>query len=373
MMSELLKQQSPDALGDRLLPLAGLREDGLMLAFQKMSPGAGLCRREIETPKFSATEALIAVEAVGICGSDVHVFDGSPSYDWMSRSLPVTLGHELAGRIVSVGADVVEVAPGDRVTVLPDLPCGNCDHCAAGRESSCRRTRGLGFNRNGGFAQYLVAPAGNCMVLPKTVDTELAALTEPLAVGAEAVEVGEVWPGAKVVVLGAGMIALSVAMMARRAGAEVAIFGLNDEERLRCASGLGFQHVFDLTHITLKEGVSQAFGSKVERVFEATGVPESVADGLEVLVRGGILVATGIHARPLQIDLTALVRKRHQIRTSHASEIGTWARVIEMLGESGDEFRGLITHRLPLSETLEGFALAKSKAATKVMLSPHDA
>jgi threonine dehydrogenase-like Zn-dependent dehydrogenase len=200
---------------------------------------------------------------------------------------------------------------------------------------------------------------------------ELAALTEPLCVGARAVEVGEVRLGQTVVVLGAGMIGLAIALMARRSGASVVIVGLKDEARLNCAATLGFEHTVDLQHEALGDAVARIFGGKVDRVFEATGVAASITDGLAILKRGGVLITTGIHSRPAEINLTDLVRNKHQIRGSHGAIRSTWTTVLRILAEAGEQFRPLITHRIALGETIEGFELSRSKAAMKVMILPE--
>lgn len=344
-----------------------------MLAVQKVEPAPGVVANEVEPPEIAADEVLIEVIAAGICGSDVHVFDWGPAYSWMAKSLPVTIGHEFSGRVSKLGSGVETLQIGDQVSILPDVSCGTCDNCLRDESLPCRKPQGIGMSRHGGFAQYVAVPARNCIVLPEQIDAELAALIEPLSVGAMAVDVGEVEQGTEVVVLGAGMIGLSIAMMARHAGAKVMIVGLNDEERLQCAARLGFEHAYDLAHLTLKEATELAFGGRVDRIFEATGVPESITDAVRVLNRGGIIVATGIHSRPLEIDLTPFVRKRQQLRASYASDRKTWLKVMDILVENGNDFRGLITHRLPLSEALAGFALSKDKVATKVILLPSAA
>ncbi len=342
-----------------------------MLAIQKSAPAFGLTVAEAEAPALMAGDVLIDVDAVGICGSDVHVYEWTPSYEWMQPLMPLTIGHEFAGRIAAVGAGVGTLAPGQRVTVFPSIPCGACQACADGLPENCLHKTTIGLTRNGAFARQVTAPAVNCFVLPDGLDMEIAALTEPLCVGARAVETGEVQLGHGVVVLGAGMIGLAIALMARRAGATtVIIAGFNDATRLACARSLGFEHTVDLAHESLGAAVERITGGKVDRVFEATGAAISITDGLSVLKRGGVLVATGIHAMPVTINLTDLVRNKHQIRGSHGSVRSTWLTVLKILAQSGEAFRPLITHRLALAKTVEGFELARAKTAMKVMLLP---
>jgi 2-desacetyl-2-hydroxyethyl bacteriochlorophyllide A dehydrogenase len=342
-----------------------------MLAVQKAAPEFGLDLTEAEEPRPAPGEVVVEVDAVGICGSDVHVYEWTAGYDWMRPMMPLTIGHEFAGRVVATAPDVTALTPGQRVTVWPSISCGRCRSCAAGRPENCESRTTIGLTRHGAFARHVTAPAGQCFPLPDDLDMELAAMTEPLCVGARAVEVGEVSLGQIVVVLGVGMIGLAIALMARLAGAStVIVAGLNDEVRLATAERLGFQHRVDLARETLADAVKRVVGGPVDRVFEATGAAASIADGLSVLRRGGVLVATGIHAHPVEINLTDLVRNKHQIRGSHGSVRSTWATVLRLLAQSGESFRPLISHRIPLDRTVEGFELNRSKLAVKVMVLP---
>jgi L-iditol 2-dehydrogenase len=220
----------------------------------------------------------------------------------------------------------------------------------------------------------VTAPAASCFELPDAVDSELASLAEPLCVSARAVEIGEVKLGHTVAVLGVGMIGLGIALMARRVGASsVIVVGKDDPVRLACARRLGFDKAIDIAQEELVPAVMRLAGSKVDRVFEATGVVSSVKDGLSVLRRGGVMVVTGIHSRPVEINLTDLVRGKHQLRGSHGTTRSTWATVLKILAESGEEFRPLISHRLGLEDTVEGFRLSLSKEASKVIVRPKQA
>ncbi len=340
-----------------------------MLAVQKTSPAFGLTLADVASPQPGPGEVLVEVDAAGICGSDVHVYEWTAGYEWMQPVMPLTLGHEFAGRVVAAAPDVTLPLLGRRVTVLPGVACGRCRFCTAGQPELCERRAIIGLTRHGAFARHVTAPAANCIVLPDGLDLELAALTEPLGIGAQAVEVGGVALGQTVVVLGAGMIGLGTAMMARLAGAStVIIAGLDDDLRLSAARGLGFQHTVDLRHENLKDAVMRIAGGPVDRVFEATGAASSITDGLGVLRPAGVLVATGIHANPVEVNMTDLVRRRHQIRGSHGAVRATWLTVLRLLAKSGESFRPLISHRIALGETLGGFELSRSKAAVKVMV-----
>lgn len=210
------------------------------------------------------------------------------------------------------------------------------------------------------------------MPLPETVDTELGALVEPLAVAAEAVLVGEVGLGDTVLVLGPGTIGQGVALMAQAAGAgRVIVTGRADQPRFAVLSQLGFTDIVDVAEGPLQEQVLALNGGcPADVVLEATGYPPSITEALSVLKYEGVLVVIGIHPAPLALPLTAFVRNRHQLRASRGSEPRTWERVIALLARNPEGYRPMITHRLPLERGLESFELARQRAASKVILNP---
>lgn len=343
-----------------------------MLALQKTSPAPGLDLVEVPEPAPpTGTDVLVRVEAAGICGSDLHVEEFSTGYDFMTPHLPVTLGHEFAGVVEAVGQDVADVAVGDRVTIWPSSPCGRCAACRADQPQNCTDKRTLGLMRNGAFAPRVLARAGGVFRLPDSMDFELGALTEPLCVAARAVTTAGLRPGARVVVLGPGTIGQGIAVMARLSGAgEVVVAGFDDAPRLDTCRALGFERLIDLSG---PAGIAELhrLAGRVDVVFEATGKPASITEGLALLRTEGILVVTGIHAAAATFDPTALVRRKLQIRGSHGSRREDWRRVVDMLARHGESLRPMISHRLPLTDVRKGFALAQGRTASKVMIFPQ--
>ncbi len=340
-----------------------------MQAIQKTRPEFGLELREVPEPSAPAAgEVLIDVTAAGICGSDLHIYEWTPGYEFVRPAMPVTLGHEFAGRIAALGAGVDSLGVGDRVTVMPSVTCGACAACREGDYDRCLTRTGIGMTRQGAFARRVLAPAINCVRLPAGLDDELAALTEPLTVGARAVESGDIKQGDRVLVMGPGTVGQTIAVMARAAGAEVTIVGKDDADRLACLRALGFERLVDLQDKSLAE---TAGAERFDVVFEATGVPATINHGLGVLRRRGILVVCGIHASHATVDLNCLNREQLQIRGSNRASRATWSRVVEVLAKEGERLQPMITHRLPLTRALEGFELARQKVASKVMILPN--
>jgi L-iditol 2-dehydrogenase len=343
-----------------------------MLALRKTGPGSGLQLAEVEPPGAPAPgDVLVQVDAVGICGSDIHVYEWTSGYGFMTSFMPMTLGHEFAGHVVAAGDGVTALAPGDAVTVWPTIACGTCRASLAGRPQDCQERRVIGLHRDGGYARQVAVPAGNCIRLPNGLDPALAALAEPLSVGQNAVDIADVGPGDVVLVLGPGPIGLGIAWLAQQQGADpVILAGYDDRLRLDCGRRMGLRHLVDLKDEKLEDAVQRIVGRPVDRVIEATGVTRSIHDGLSVLRSSGILVVAGIHSENLEIDLTRLVRDKKQLRTAHDTSVSAWPRVLDHLARHGDELGQMISHRLPLAAALEGFELARRKQAVKVILEP---
>jgi threonine dehydrogenase-like Zn-dependent dehydrogenase len=342
-----------------------------MKALQKTKPAFGLELREIAAPESPGPgEALVAVGATGVCGTDVHIYEWTPGYEAMTKAMPVTLGHEFAGTVAAVGPGVEGVAAGTLVAVQPSVVCGRCAACVAGDEDGCTNRVGLGVTRNGGLQPLVVAPARNCVAVPAALDVEIAALAEPMTVCAEAVDTGGVRAGDRVLVLGPGNIGQGVALFARAAGAaEVVVAGRDDAPRLECLRRMGFEDTVDVGEGTLEDALAPYLvQGRFDVVIEATGVPAIVQQGLNVLRKRGVLVVVGIHPGPVSVDLTRLVRGHQQIRGAYRAPVGTWPRVLRFLAENAGLARQMVSHRLPLERAIEGLELSRTKAASKVLI-----
>ena len=345
-----------------------------MLSLRKHRPGHGLELTETNPPTAPGPhDVLLRVQAAGICGTDLHIDEWTSSYHFLAPALPVTVGHEFSAEIAQVGAEVQGLAPGQLVAVRPSVTCGVCAACSAGQHDGCVTRRGIGVTRDGGFAPWVLVPARNCVPIPAGVDAEVAAMTEPLTVSHEAVRTGGVAPGDRVLVLGPGNIGQGIALFARHAGArQVVVAGHGDAARLDVLRRMGFDDLIDFAEVGMDAGLAPYLADgPFDVVIEATGAAAVIAPALKALKTHGVLVITGIHAAPVPIDLTALVRKHQQLRGSYRAPEAAWPVVVDFMRSHQDSLRHMITHRLPLAEAYGGFALSRNKSATKVMVLPN--
>jgi threonine 3-dehydrogenase len=339
-----------------------------MQAIRKLAASPGFAIADVASPSPKPGEVLIAVEAAGLCGTDLHIADWTPGYEGMTAHMPVTLGHEFAGRVLAGSSAFV----GRRVVVRPSTVCAECEDCASARHDRCNKRRGIGIHRNGGFASLAVAPEENCLVVDEALDPEIAALTEPLTVAMEAIRRSGLEEGERLLIIGPGPIgALAALAAAELSPATVVVAGRNDDHRLATLRSLGLTHVFDtaeqdLAARLLSAGVPRQF----ERVIEAAGSTEAIMLGLRHLAPGGVLTVAGIHGRTVDVDLTALVRASQEIRGSYRAPVTLWPMAIELLQRKPERFRRLITHRLQLQKADEAFAVMRRREAMKVIFTP---
>ncbi len=342
-----------------------------MLALQKIRAERGVGLAQAHDPGAPAAhELLIKVAAAGICGTDLHVDHWAAGFRFIAPLLPVTLGHEFTGEVIAIGADVSGFALGDRVVVQPALSCGRCVYCAAGRHHDCLNRVGLGIQVSGGFASHVRAPAKHCLHVPPEIDAELGALIEPLTTSAHAVALGEISPGARVVVFGPGPIGQGAAIFARKAGADVAVVGHGDAARFATLRRLGFDTLIDLAEPDGAAQLTRLAGTGFDVALEASGAPPVINIGLSALRPYGVFVLAGMPEREASLDVMLIVRGRHRMVGCSRAPDSAWRTVIDTLVEDPAAFRPMITHRLPLAEAVAGFQLAHSREASKVLLFP---
>jgi threonine dehydrogenase-like Zn-dependent dehydrogenase len=342
-----------------------------VLALRKVAPKPGVTLEEVGVPDAPPRgEVKVEVLAAGICGTDLHIDDWADGFKMMSGALPVTLGHEFCGRVTAIGDGVTSLKVGDRVVVQPAIGCGVCAPCQAGARHDCLKRNAIGMHRPGGFAPYVNAPEDYCIAIPASMSDLHGALVEPLTTGAQAVRIGEVRAGDRVVIFGPGPIGQGAAAMAKLAGAkEVHVVGYNDGPRFQTLKQMGFEDFTDLA-TDGEAKLKTAAGAGFDVAIDASGAPSVINTGLSVLRPYGVFVIASMPDHRAPLDVMLLVRGRTQLRGCSRAPDWAWTDAIEALSKHPSLFAPMVTHELPLSEALEGFRLMRAREASKVILRP---
>ncbi len=310
-------------------------------------------------------EALIAIEAVGICGSDIHLFTGEHPYS----HFPNVQGHEFAGRVLSLPPGYAGPAHvGDRVAVEPLLMCGECLPCRRGRGNCCLQMRTYGAQIDGALAERLAVRAG---LLHPTgeLSAPLAALVEPMSIGLQAIARSGMTPHDTVVVFGAGPIGQAVLLGATDLGARVLVVD-RLPSRLQLALRLGAEIVVDASTGDPREAIRDwTGGDGPVIVVEATGVPAVVEQAIDVVASSGTVVVVGLSRQSVSVPMVELTRKELTIVGSR-NNMGRFADAVSLVRRKPDLAGLLISHRFPLEQAPEAFALAhdRPQATEKVII-----
>ena len=318
-------------------------------------------------PQRGPDDVLIKVRAVGICGSDLHAFHGNQPF----VTYPRVLGHEVAGQVTAVGSDVGTLTAGDRVCVDLVINCGHCYPCRIGRPNCCVNIHVMGVHVDGGFAEYIVAPASRVYRLPDSLPDDLAALVETLTIGCQAVARGDVAAGETVAIIGAGPIGLVAMLAARSRGARVIVSDLLDS-RLALARSLGAEAAVNSGTSSLADEVARfTAGEGANVVIEAVGVVPAVESAIEIASAAGRVVLLGLGSRPVPIVPAALIRKELDIRASRMNS-RRFPEAIALATSLLGPLEKMITHRMPLTSAAEAFGMlsAHPESACKVVLQP---
>jgi L-iditol 2-dehydrogenase len=307
-------------------------------------------------PKPGPGEVLIRVAACGICGSDVHGYDGTSG----RRIPPIVMGHEAAGIIAATGAGVAGFMTGDRVTFDSTVYCGECEFCKRGEVNLCDRREVIGvscgdYRRHGAFAEYIAVPERILYHLPETMSFPEAAMLEAVSVALHAVHVTGDVKGQAVLVIGAGMIGLLTMQAARAAGAARVVIADIDATRLNLARLLGNDGTFNLSGGELtKEILQQTGGVGVDAVLEAVGRNETIATAIDSVRKGGTVTLIGNITPKVELPLQKVVSRQIRLQGSAASA-GEYPEAIDLVASGKIQVRPLITAVAPLEDGPQWF------------------
>jgi threonine 3-dehydrogenase len=326
---------------------------------------------DVPEPTAGPGEVRIRVLRAGLCGTDLHLEDWD---DWAASTVepPLVLGHEFYGEVVELGEGVTSVEVGQRVSGEGHVVCGRCRNCRAGRRHLCIHTLGVGVNRDGAFADFVVIPESNVWVQPDDLDPDLGAVFDPLG-NATHTALSFPMAGEDVVITGAGPIGLMAAAIARHVGARHVVVSDVSDFRLDLAREAGADLVVnaaqqDLGSAMRELGMREGFDVGLEM----SGAPAAVEDLLKNMNHGGRVAMLGLPKDPYPIDWGRLITHMITIKGIYGREMyDTWYSMSSMLGSSEllrRRVASVITHRYPAEKWAEAFATARSGQCGKVVL-----
>jgi L-iditol 2-dehydrogenase len=328
--------------------------------------------RDVPRPEPGPREVRVRVRACGICGSDVHGYDGSSG----RRIPPLIMGHEAAGEVEAVGAEVAGFAPGDRVTFDSTIHCGECGFCRSGQVNLCDRRRVVGvapgeYRQDGAFAEAVVVPERIVCRVPDAVPFEHAAMVEPLAVAVHAVRRARVTPGDQALVVGCGMIGLLTLQVAKAAGCARVVAVDLDPGRLEQAARLGADVTLTASDDVPARVAELTGGRGADVAFEAVGASEPIATAVAGLRKGGRLVLIGNVTPRVELDLQAVVTRELSLLGTCASS-GEYPEALELLATGAVRLDGLMSAVVPLEAGPAWFErlYAREPGLMKVILTP---
>ena len=330
---------------------------------------------EVPTPSPAAGEVLIRVGACGICGSDVHGYDGSSG----RRIPPIVMGHEASGTIEALGAGVANFRVGDRVTFDSTVYCGACPFCRRGEVNLCDNRQVLGvscgdYRRAGAFAEFVVVPSRIVYRLPESISFAEAAMLEAVAVAIHGVSLAHIGPEMTALVVGAGTIGLLTMQALRAAGcSRVFIFDI-DATRLTLAQRLGAPAILSVTSDPVAQVLQLTKGVGVDVALECVGRNETVAAAIGSVRKGGTVVLVGNISPEVTLPLQKVVTRQIRLQGSCASA-GEYPQAIELMARGAIQVKPLITAIAPLHEGPQWFErlYAHEPNLLKVVLTPGNA
>jgi L-iditol 2-dehydrogenase len=326
---------------------------------------------EVPTPVVGVGEVLIRVGACGICGSDVHGYDGSSG----RRIPPIVMGHEAAGRVAVVGAGVTGLAEGDRVTFDSTIYCGACGYCRRGEVNLCDHRQVLGvscgdYSRAGAFAEFVVVPARVVYKLPESISFAEAAMLEAVAVAIHAVSLAEISAESTALVVGAGTIGALILQALRAAGCRRVFVSDVDGTRLQMAKELGAD-VLSANEDSVAHILQRTGGVGVDVAMEAVGRNETVQAAIASVRKGGTVVLVGNISPDVTLPLQKVVTRQIRLQGSCASA-GEYPQAIALMASGAIRVKPLITAIAPLADGPQWFErlYAREPNLLKVVLTP---
>ncbi|PKM09754.1 MAG: L-threonine 3-dehydrogenase [Gammaproteobacteria bacterium HGW-Gammaproteobacteria-5] len=336
-----------------------------MKALVKREPAKGIWMQQVPRPVPGANEVLVKLHMTAICGTDLHIYKWD---EWSQRTIKpgLVIGHEFVGTIAEIGPGVTGYSLGQRVSAEGHVVCGHCRNCRAGRPHLCPNTVGIGVNRNGAFAEYVVVPSSNLWPIPDEIPSELAAFFDPFGNAAHcALEFDVI--GEDVLITGAGPIGIIAAGICKWIGARhVVITDVNDY-RLNLAREMGATRCVNVGRESLKDVMREIGIEGFDVGMEMSGHPGAFNDMLDAMYHGGKVALLGILPKGAGVDWDQIIFKGLVIHGIYGRKMyETWYKMTQLV-RSGFPLHKALTHQIAIDDFQTGFDLMESGQCGKVV------
>ncbi len=341
--------------------------DGKMWALIKEKAGTGLSLRRVPIPEVGPNDVKIRIRKTAICGTDIHIWQWN---EWAQHTIPVglTAGHEYVGEVAEVGAGVLGFKPGDLVSGEGHITCGKCRNCLEGHKENCKDAKGVGVNRNGAFAEYLVIPQSNVWPCSPKIPEEMYAIFDPFGNATHTALSFSVL-GEDVLIAGAGPIGCMAAAIVRFAGARHVVVTDFNPYRLGLAKELGATRTVnladeDLTDVMHAIGMTEGFDVGLEM----SGSPAALDSMIHNMKHGGKIALLGLQNTHTATDLETVIFNGLTLKGIYGRKVwDTWYTMTTML-QAGLDISKIITHHFDIRDFEKGFEAMISGNAGKVIL-----
>ena len=305
---------------------------------------------EIDKPAMDVGQALVRVKRIGVCGTDLHAYEGNQPF----FTYPRILGHELSGIIESIGENPDGLKPGDPVAILPYLECGECIACRMGKTNCCTDLNVIGVHSDGGMQEWISLPPDH-LIKADGLDLDETALVECLAIGAHAVKRASIQPNEWVLVIGAGPIGLGTMQFAKAEGAKVIAMDLVDDRLSFCKQELGLDFTINAAGDAKTVLAEMTGGDFPTVVMDATGNPKSMGNALNFLSHGGRLVYIGLFIGDFQLNDPEFHKREATLLSTRNATRADFLHVIDLMNKGTVKARPFITHRADFTNLKDEF------------------
>lgn len=323
---------------------------------------------EREYREIKENEILVKVKACGVCGTDIHIFNGEEGSAPVTP--PIILGHEYSGEVVKVGKNVNNIKTGDRVVIDPNIYCGECDYCRNGKKQLCENLTALGVNIDGGFSEYCIVPKEQAYVF-NNISFEEAAMVEPTACCLHGINNTGIKPGDKVLVLGAGAIGLIMLQLAKISGANAVGVSEPIKKRRDTALELGADYILNPMEESFKNDLRKYLGEGPDVIIECTGNKYVIESAFDIAKKGTKILLFGVSSPDIKVEISPfeIFKKELTIKGSLINP-DTHLSALDLISSGKVNVQPIITHKFDLDKIEEALEMQKSVESVKILIIP---